>query len=142
VFGAVRWRVSQARLLAATTVVLTVGALPLAFAGSGLVMAALAIVAGVAIAPALIAGSTLLESLAPKDALSEGFSWLTSAGALGIATGTAVGGRLADLDGFGAAALAAVGGGLVAAIVSVAGQSALRGDPARQADEGMALSEQ
>lgn len=125
-FGAVNWRLSQARLLSITTCVLTLGVVPLAFAGSSLVMAPLAVVAGIAISPGLIAGSTLLESLAPKGSLSEGFSWLSSAGALGIAAGTAVGGRLADLGSSSLAAWAAVGGGLVALALSVAGQPALR----------------
>ncbi|WP_285508527.1 MFS transporter [Actinokineospora sp. NBRC 105648] len=126
VYGAVDWRLPQSRLLAITALVLALGALPLAFAGSGLVMGLFAVVAGLAIAPALITGSTLLESLAPKGSLSEGFSWLASAGALGIALGTAAGGRLAELGTFEHAAWAAVGGGVVALGLSVAGQSALR----------------
>ncbi|MEU5694796.1 MFS transporter [Actinosynnema sp. NPDC020468] len=126
-YGAVAWKSSQARLLAITTGVLTLGAVPLAFAPSSPVMAAFAVLAGVAIAPALIAGSTLLESLAPKGSLAEGFSWLTSAGALGIALGTAVGGRLAEAGGSPVTAWAAVGGGAVALALGVAGQSALRG---------------
>jgi MFS family permease len=131
VYGAVNWRLSQARLLSLTTCVLTFGAVPLAFAGSSLVMAFLAVAAGIAIAPALIVGSTLLESLVPEDSLSEGFSWLTCGGALGIASGTAVGGRLADLGSSRQAAWVAVGGGIVALGLSVAGQSALRrGRPA------------
>jgi MFS family permease len=125
VHGAVRWRVPQALLLSITASLLTLGVVPLAFAGSSVVMAALAVVAGVAIAPALITGSTLLYSLAPHGSLSEGFSWLTSAGALGIALGTAVGGQAAELNGFQQAAWVAVGGGVVALVVSVAGRSAL-----------------
>jgi predicted MFS family arabinose efflux permease len=89
-------------------------------------MALLAVVAGVAIAPALITGSTLLESLAPRGSLSEGFSWLSSAGALGIALGTAAGGRLAESWSHEQAAWAAVGGGVIALGLSVAGQPALR----------------
>jgi MFS family permease len=127
VYGAVNWRLSQARLLSITTCLLTLGVIPLAFAGSFLVMAFLAVVAGIAIAPALIAGTTLLQSLAPKDSASEGFSWLISTGAAGIALGTAVGGRLAGLGGSGQAAWAAAGGGILALGLSVAGQPALRG---------------
>lgn len=126
VYGAMNWRQPQARLLSITAGVLTLGVIPLAFAGSSLVMAFLAIVSGIAIAPALIAGSTLLGSLASKGSLSEGFSWLTSAGALGIALGTGVGGRLAELGSSERSAWAAVGGGFLALAISVAGQSALR----------------
>jgi MFS family permease len=134
-YGAVNWRLSQARLLSITAGLLMLGAVPLAFAGSGLVMAFLAVGAGIAISPALIAGSTLLESLAPKGSLSEGFSWLSSTGTLGIALGTAVGGQLADLGGFQRAAWTAVGGGIVALVLSVAGQPALRGSAPELATE-------
>lgn len=128
VYGAVDWRLSQARLLAICAALLTAGVVPLAFAASSPVMALLAVVAGIAISPGLIAGSTLLESLAPKGSLSEGFSWLTSAGASGIASGTAVGGRLADAahsGSFNHAAWAAVAGGCVALALSTAGQPML-----------------
>ncbi|MFJ1865344.1 MFS transporter [Streptomyces sp. NPDC088097] len=126
-YGAVNWRLSQARLLSVTTFVLTLGALPLVFGGPPLLMALFAVVAGIAISPALICGSTLLESLAPKESLSEAFSWLTSAGALGIASGTAAGGHLADLGNFSWAAWAGVAGGAVALVLSLAGATALRG---------------
>jgi MFS family permease len=130
VYGAVDWRLSQARLLSICACALTLGVVPLAFAPSTPAMALLAVVAGVAISPALIAGSTLLESVAPKSSLSEGFSWLNSAGAIGIASGTAVGGQLvgqsAGTGGFARAAWAAVGGGVVALVLSTAGQATLR----------------
>ncbi|WP_242438794.1 MFS transporter [Streptomyces sp. CB00455] len=135
VYGAVGWRLSQARLLSLTTCLLTLGAVPLAFAGSTPLMALCAVGAGIAISPALIAGSTLLESLAPKGSLSEAFSWLTSAGAIGIASGTAAGGHLADLGSSAWAAWAGVGGGLLALVLSLAGQSALRGGKPEAATE-------
>jgi MFS family permease len=128
-YGAMDWQLPKARLLPITTCVLALGAVPLAFAPSFAVMALLAIVAGFAIAPALIAGTTLLQSLAPEDSLSEAFSWLTSTGSVGIALGTAVAGRLAGLGGFGSAAWMAVAGGVVALVLSVAGQSVLRRGP-------------
>ncbi|MFH8366092.1 MFS transporter [Streptomyces sp. NPDC018031] len=143
VYGAVDWRLPQSRLLPVTTCLLTLGAVPLAFAGSSLVMACFAVVAGIAISPALIAGSTLLESLAPKGTLSEAFSWLTSCGALGIASGTAAGGQLAELNSSAQAAWAAVGGGVVALTLSLVGQPALRrGKPAPRPASEMAVAEQ
>ncbi|OIK26907.1 MFS transporter [Streptomyces malaysiense] len=143
VYGAVNWRLSQARLLTVTCGVLTLGVLPLAFATSSLAMGFLAVLAGVAISPGLIAGSTLLESVCPKGALSEGFSWLTSAGALSIATGTAAGGRLADSFGSASGAWAGVGGGLFALALAVLGQPALRaGRPAVEPAAEWAVQEQ
>ncbi|MFK0019122.1 MFS transporter [Streptomyces sp. NPDC090798] len=143
VYGAVNWRLSQARLLSVTTCVLTLGVVPLAFAGSSLMMCFLAVLAGVAISPGLIAGSTLLESVCPKGALSEGFSWLTSAGAMSIATGTAVGGRLTDAFGSAAGAWAGAGGGLVALALSLVGQPVLRTRrPVMEATSELAVQEQ
>ncbi|MEU2562975.1 MFS transporter [Streptomyces longispororuber] len=142
-YGAVNWRVSQGRLLAGTTCVLMLSAVPLAFADSLWVMAVLAVVAGIAISPALIAGSTLLQSVAPKGALSEAFSWLNSFGALGIASGTAVGGQLADLNTSAHAAWAGAAGGLVALVASLAGQPVLRkGEPAARPAPEMTTAEQ
>jgi MFS family permease len=142
VYGAVNWRLSRPLLLAMTAGLLTLGTVPLAFAGSFLVMGLLAVVAGVAIAPALITGSMLLESLAPKGSLSEAFSWLMSAGATGIALGTAVSGRLADLGGAGHAAWTAVGGGIFALVLSIAGQpTLLRKTPAQEPAAAMTVLE-
>lgn len=139
VYGAMDWRLAKARLLTVTTCVLTLGTVPLAFAPSFAVMALLAIVAGFAIAPALIAGTTLLQSLAPKGSLSEAFSWLMSTGPIGIALGTAAAGRLAGLSGFSYAAWMAVAGGVVALGLSVGGQPVLRMRPA--AAEASAITE-
>ncbi|MEU9645800.1 MFS transporter [Streptomyces sp. NPDC048188] len=141
-YGAVDWRVSQVTLLVITTSVLMLSAVPLAFAGSLPVMAVLAVVAGVAVSPALIAGSTLLESVAPKGALSEAFSWLNSFGAMGIASGTAVGGRLADAGTSAHAAWAGAAGGLVALVLSLVGQPLLRaGRPAARPAPDMTAAE-
>ncbi|MDW6057628.1 hypothetical protein SAZ11_05680 [Streptomyces sp. FXJ1.4098] len=99
-------------------------------------MGLLAVVAGVAISPGLIAGSTLLESLAPR-APCRRVLVAYQRRALGIALGTAVGGRLADPGGFEQAAWAAVGGGILAMGLSLVGQSALlRTRPAPEAASG------
>jgi MFS family permease len=126
VYGAMDWQLPKARLLAITACVLALGVVPLAFAPSFAVMALLAIVAGFAIAPALIAGTTLLQSLTPEGSLSEAFSWLMSTGSVGIALGTAAAGRLAGLSGFRYAAWMAVAGGVVAFGLSAGGQPVLR----------------
>ncbi|MGW8955828.1 MFS transporter [Streptomyces sp. NPDC055709] len=125
-YGAVNWRLSEVQLLNVTTLALTVCALPLAFARSSLLMAVFAAFAGIAISPALISASTLLESVAAKGALSEAFGWMASAGALGIAAGTAVGGHLVDLGDFSYAAWAGVAGGAVALFLSLVGRPALK----------------
>ena len=50
-------------------------------------MAPAAILAGVAIAPTLIAGFTLLQKLVPSEALTEGLNWTITALGVGAAVG-------------------------------------------------------
>lgn len=142
-YGAVDWRVPQSALLAVTSCVLTLSAIPLAFADTFPVMALCAVLAGIAISPALIAGSTLLESVAPKGSLSEAFSWLNSCGALGIASGIAVGGHLGEQGTSAHAAWAGAVGGLVALVVSLVGQPVLRkGRPVSAVNPELTTAEQ
>ena len=54
---------------------------------------------GLCIAPALISGYTLVESLVPASARTEAFTWLTGAVALGQAAAVTVAGQLADAHG-------------------------------------------
>ena len=125
-FGAVGWHAPQARLFVACAGLLAAGVVPLAVAPNVVVMGVLAILAGTAIAPAAIAGSTLLESVTPTDFLSEGFSLINGAGALGMASGTAVGAIAVGHGGFARADISALCGGLLAFTASVAGYAALR----------------
>ncbi|MGF7234633.1 MAG: MFS transporter [Frankia sp.] len=61
-----------------------------------LVMTPLAVASGLAIAPALINGYGLVERLVPPAARTEGFAWLTTAIATGVALGSPLAGRLID----------------------------------------------
>jgi MFS family permease len=95
-YGAVRWRISAPvrlaaglALLAVSTSALTVaGTIPLLYGAAGL--------AGLVIAPVVITGYTIIEQLTPATARTEAFTWLTGAIGLGIATGAALAGQLAD----------------------------------------------
>lgn len=62
-------------------------------------LAGLGLLVGLCIAPALISGYTLVESLVPASARTEAFTWLTGAVALGQAAAVTVAGRLADANG-------------------------------------------
>ncbi|QKV96379.1 MFS transporter [Streptomyces sp. NA02950] len=100
--GAIAWRTSpQRRLLvsyaalALTCSVLWAVHTPLALGGLGLLV-------GLCIAPALITGYTLVESLVPATSRTEAFTWLTGSVALGQATAVTAAGQVAD--GFGASA--------------------------------------
>ncbi|MFT2015512.1 MFS transporter [Streptomyces sp. 796.1] len=102
VCGALTWRRSpQQRLLVAyplltlaTSMLWAVHAVPL--------LGALGLLVGLCIAPALITGYTLVETLVPAHARTEAFTWLTGAVALGQAGAATAAGQLAD--GFGPSA--------------------------------------
>src|SRR5262249_11475473 len=56
-------------------------------------------VAGVAIAPTLITGYSLIDHLAPPERRTECMTWLSSAIGVGLAIGAPAAGRLIDLSG-------------------------------------------
>ncbi|MDK1476558.1 MFS transporter [Streptomyces sp. 549] len=102
--GVIAWRsLPQSRLPVAYGA-LALATVPLWFAasaGSVPLVGAAGLLTGLAIAPALITGFTLVESLVPAGARTEAFTWLTGAVALGQAAAAGAAGQLADS--FGAA---------------------------------------
>ncbi|UQA94890.1 MFS transporter [Streptomyces halobius] len=94
--GTIAWKVGPRRrllvayglLALATTPLWTVTAVPL--------LGAVGLIVGLCIAPALITGYTLVESLVPAGARTEAFTWLTGAVALGQAAAATASGQLAD----------------------------------------------
>ncbi len=83
-------------------------------------------VAGVGIAPALIASSTLVEDLVPRASLVEGLTWVVTALTVGAAAGAALAGGAIDLAGSRAAFAVAVAAGLASVLVAVIGRGSLR----------------
>ena len=84
------------------------------------------LVAGLAISPTLIAGYGLIERQSPVERRTEGMTWLSSAIAVGVATGSPVAGHLVDTHGARWGYLFAAGCGLTAAAIALAGQGRLR----------------
>lgn len=108
--GAVQWkRGPRFRLLAAYPV-LVVAALALAAVAQlspwTPLLGGIGLIAGLCVAPAMIAGFTLVEMLVPAATRTEAFTWLTGAVALGQALGSTASGQLADAYGAGAGFLA------------------------------------
>lgn len=79
-----------------------------------------ALVCGLAIAPTLITGYTLVETLVADGAKTEAFTWLTGAIGLGLATGSTVAGQLIDGHGPSAGFLVPVAGAGVGLVALVA----------------------
>ncbi|WP_328944215.1 MFS transporter [Streptomyces sp. NBC_00250] len=97
--GTVAWKVGPRRRLILGYAGLTVAASLLWTTHSVLLLGALGLVVGLCIAPALITGYTIVETLIPASSRTEAFTWLTGAVALGQAAAVTVAGRLADAHG-------------------------------------------
>ncbi|MFB6899026.1 MFS transporter [Streptomyces hydrogenans] len=118
--GAVAWKIGPRRRLILGYTGLTVAASLLWSAHSVLLLGALGLVVGLCIAPALITGYTIVETLIPATARTEAFTWLTGAVALGQALAVTVAGRLADAHGSSAGFLVPAVGTALAFVTLVA----------------------
>jgi MFS family permease len=83
-------------------------------------------VAGVAIAPTLITGYSLIDDLAPPQRRTECMTWLSSAIGVGLAIGAPAAGRLIDSSGARAGYLLAAAFGAAAFVTGLAGLGRLR----------------
>ncbi|MDF9813697.1 MFS transporter [Streptomyces sp. SPB162] len=96
VCGAIAWRRSpQGRLLIAYAA-LALACSALWAVHSVPLLGALGLLIGLCIAPALITGYTLIESLVPATSRTEAFTWLTGSVAFGQAIAVTAAGQLAD----------------------------------------------
>lgn len=99
VCGAVAWKTGPRRRLVVGYAGLTLAASGLWAVHSVPALAALGLLVGLCIAPALISGYTLIEPLVPAGARTEAFTWLTGSVALGQAGAVTAAGQLADAHG-------------------------------------------
>ena len=91
---------------------------PLAFIDSVLLMGGALLLGGFAIAPTLIAATSLVEQSVPSSRLTEGMSFLHSGVVAGVAPGAALAGLVIDQAGASAAYLVSLGAGALAAAVA------------------------
>ncbi|EFL32757.1 ABC transporter [Streptomyces viridochromogenes DSM 40736] len=125
VCGAIAWKAAPQRRLVVGYTALALTASGLWAAHSVLVLAGLGLLVGMCIAPALITGYTLVESLVPAGARTEAFTWLTGAVALGQAAAVTVAGQLEDRLRDGAGFLVPMGGTVLALLTLLALRSRL-----------------
>ncbi|MGW6395124.1 MFS transporter [Streptomyces sp. NPDC055103] len=124
--GAVAWKTGPRRRLILGYTGLTVAASLLWTAHSVLLLGALGLVVGLCIAPALITGYTIVETLIPASSRTEAFTWLTGAVALGQAAAVTIAGRLADSQGSSAGFLVPAAGTVLALATLLALRSRLK----------------
>jgi predicted MFS family arabinose efflux permease len=108
------------RRLAIMLAALAAGHLTLVAASGTLMLAALLLVAGLAIAPSVATTFGLVEGVAPRGTVTEAYTWLATGISAGLALGAALAGYLsehvAENAGFVAAAAACAGAAAVGAL--------------------------
>ena len=123
VYGAVHWRASPVRRFQVGALCMGLGCVLVALASRSLGAVTVAlIVAGLANAPTLITGNTLVPEVVPTNAVTEAYTWLVVAVFAGIAVGSAVAGVLIDQVGAAAALWASVAAGIAAAALATTGR--------------------
>jgi MFS family permease len=135
-FGAIAYGgrehgLSPARRWVRLAVAFPLFSLPLAFAPSIGVMAPLAMIAGLGLAPLLAASNQLIADVAPPGAATEAFTWPITAIAVGAAGGSALAGAIVQAAGWRPAFAAVVAAGLVGAAIAVARRATVAEAPAR-----------
>ncbi|MFD4011647.1 MFS transporter [Streptomyces albidoflavus] len=125
VYGVVAWSAPPQRRLLVGYAALAVTASTLWAMPSLAPLAVAGLLTGLCVAPALITGYTLIDSLVPPGARTESFTWLTGAVALGQAGAVTASGTLADAFGARAGFAVPLGGTVLALVVLVALRSRL-----------------
>ena len=115
VYGSRTWPGDPARRLVLSAAAMAVGGVLIAVATQSVIAATAALViAGAANAPTLITGNTLVAAVAPAEAITEAYTWLSVTVFAGIAVGATLGGVLIDHGGAPSALWAAAGAGALA----------------------------
>lgn len=95
-WGTVHWRMRLRTRLICVLVVLTLLTVPLTLVHSYWLMLPLVVLAGVAVSPSLISAFTLAEVLVPRARVTEAFTWIGTAMAIGVAIGASAAGKIVD----------------------------------------------
>lgn len=124
-YGSRRWRAPLGRRFVTTTALTTAGAATFIAMPGLLALDAACLLAGLAIAPTLIAGYGILEQQAPPHRRTEAMAWLGSTISVGVAVGSAIVGHLIDAFGARAGYMFAAGCGALAVMICLAGRRRL-----------------
>jgi predicted MFS family arabinose efflux permease len=125
-YGAIHWRIPPARRFQIGAGAMAGGCLLIATATYSLTTVTVAlIIAGLANAPTLITGNTLVPTVVPARAVTEAYTWLGVTVFAGIATGCPIGGVLIDHSGAGTALWASVTASAAAAATALTGARTL-----------------
>jgi predicted MFS family arabinose efflux permease len=124
--GAVAWHRPPAFRVQVASAAMALVMVPMTFVGSMVPMGIALFVAGFAIAPSLIAVMSTIEQTVPPARLTEGIAISHTGLAAGLAPGSALAGLVIDAHGASPSYLVALGGGVIAALASLALPWAMR----------------
>jgi MFS family permease len=116
--GVVRWRRGPTIRVRWGAFAMACAMAPLYFVGSLPVMGVVLLVAGVAIAPTMVATLSLTEQTVPAARLTEGMAIMQTGLVMGVAPGATLSGFVVDHSGASAAYLVSVAAGIVAALAA------------------------
>jgi MFS family permease len=134
-YGTRNWRAPLGRRFVATLAMTVTGVATFWIMPGLLALDAVVLVAGLAIAPTLIAGYGILERQAPPHRRTEGMAWLGSTISVGVAMGSAVAGHIIDVGGSRWGFIYAACCGVLAVLISLTGLGRLGTGPAEQPAE-------
>jgi predicted MFS family arabinose efflux permease len=115
-YGSRSWRAPLRRQFALMLLLMGIGVAILALVANTYLLAALGVIAGIVMAPALIIQSMLVARIAPAHFATEAFTWATSCLLTGVGLGLAAGGLILE-NATSAAVFAAAGVVAIAAAV-------------------------
>jgi MFS family permease len=125
-YGSRHWRSPMANRFALTLCLTVTGVCTFWLMPNLLVLTCVIYLCGLAIAPTLITGFSLLEAQAEADRRTEAMAWLSSGIGVGVAAGASVVGFIIDAHGERWGYLFAAGCGVTSAVVCLAGRRRLR----------------
>ena len=125
-YGARRWRAPMHRRFLITLAGMVLGVAPLWALPSVPVLFGVIFFSGLAIAPTLIGGFSLIERKVPRSLLTEGMTLLSTAIGIGLAIGPPVAGQLIDAHGARWGYLFALACGVAAVTAGLIGARRLR----------------
>jgi MFS family permease len=128
VLGAINPRMPLQRQLLIAVGVLAITALPLLFAGTSVILLAVAVfVSGVAISPIFITAFGVIERTVPESMLTEGVTWVMTGIGIGMALGSFAAGWIIDSYGPQSGFWVSVAAGAATVLTVAVGQRNLTG---------------
>ncbi len=137
-YGSRHWRAPVDRRFITTAALVVAGATSFIFMPNLVALDATCLVAGLSIAPTLIAGYAILERQAQPHRRTEAMAWLGSTISVGVAFGSAIAGHLLDAYGAKAGYIFGASSGAIAVLICLAGRRKLKVAPLDEAQAGRA----